>query len=136
MDVREIASRLGVRYVLEGSHRQLGQRVRITAQLIDATSGNHIWADRYERDLADIFAIQDDIADSVVGAIEPELLKTESRLSAARDKTQSSFVLSAEDEPSLRALEHQLKRDAGRCSRIRDFQLFVGDRRDDPTLIR
>ena len=53
-----------------------------------------------------------------------------------QEQTQSSFVLSSEDEPSLRALEHQLKRDAGRCSRIRDFQLFVGDRRDDPTLIR
>lgn len=78
IDVREIANRLGVRYVLEGSHRQAGQRLRITAQLIDATSGSHIWADRYERDIADIFAIQDDIADSVVGAIEPELLKTES----------------------------------------------------------
>ncbi|WP_439365305.1 winged helix-turn-helix domain-containing tetratricopeptide repeat protein [Bradyrhizobium sp. DASA03005] len=83
IDVREIASRLGVRYVLEGSHRQAGTRVRITAQLIDAASGSHIWAERYERDLADIFAIQDDIADSVVGAIEPELLKRESRVSAA-----------------------------------------------------
>jgi TolB-like protein len=83
-DVREIASQLGVRYVLEGSHRQAGQRVRITAQLIDAASGRHIWADRYERDRADIFAIQDDIADSVVGAIEPELLKRESHLSATR----------------------------------------------------
>ncbi|QOZ71904.1 tetratricopeptide repeat protein [Bradyrhizobium arachidis] len=79
IDVREIANRLGVRYVLEGSHRQAGQRMRITAQLIDATSGSHIWADRYERDVADIFAIQDAIADNVVGAIEPELLKTESR---------------------------------------------------------
>lgn len=84
IDVRQIASQLGVRYVLEGSHRQAGQRVRITAQLIDAATGSHLWADRYERDLADIFAIQDDIADCVVGAIEPELLKTESRQSAAR----------------------------------------------------
>ena len=53
-----------------------------------------------------------------------------------QEQTQSSFVLSSEDELSLRALEHQLKRDAGRCSWIRDFQLFVGNRRDDPTLIR
>ncbi|MES5485320.1 FlgO family outer membrane protein [Bradyrhizobium sp. INPA03-11B] len=83
IDVREIASRLGVRYVLEGSHRQSGKRVRITAQLIDAASGSHIWAERYERDIADIFAIQDDIADSVVGAIEPELLKKESHVSVA-----------------------------------------------------
>lgn len=82
IDVRDIASRLGVRYVLEGSHRQAGRRVRITSQLIDAETGSHIWADRYERDMADIFAIQDDIADSVAGAIEPELLKRESRRSA------------------------------------------------------
>ena len=83
LDVREIADRLGVRYVLEGSHQQLGGRVRIAAQLIDAADGSHIWADRYERDRADVFAIQDDIADSVVGAIEPQLLRTESRLVAA-----------------------------------------------------
>jgi len=83
-DVRQIANQLGVRYVLEGSHRLFGQRVRIAAQLIDAASGSHIWAERYERNLADIFAIQDEITDSVVGAIEPELLKAESRLSAAR----------------------------------------------------
>jgi TolB-like protein len=82
-DVRQIASQLGVRYVLEGSHRQFGQRVRIAAQLVDAASGSNIWAERYERDVADIFAIQDEITDSVVGAIEPELLKTESRLSVA-----------------------------------------------------
>lgn len=93
IDVRQIASRLGVRYVLEGSHRQLGQRVRIAAQLIDATSGNHIWADRYERDLADIFAIQDDIADSVVGAIEPELLRTEARLSATHGNDMTAWEL-------------------------------------------
>jgi TolB-like protein len=93
IDVREIANRLSVRYVLEGSHRQLAQRVRITAQLIEAESGSHIWADRYERDLADIFAIQDDIAESVVGAIEPELLRTESRLSAARTNDMTAWDL-------------------------------------------
>ncbi|MFL6838083.1 MAG: FlgO family outer membrane protein [Bradyrhizobium sp.] len=96
IDVREIASRLGVRYVLEGSHRQAGQRMRITAQLIDATSGRHIWADRYERDVADIFAIQDDIADSadsVVGAIEPELLKTESRQRTAHTAGMTAWDL-------------------------------------------
>jgi TolB-like protein len=93
VDVRQIASRLGVRYVLEGSHRRAGQRVRITAQLVDAASGSNIWADRYERDLADIFAIQDDIADSVAGAIEPELLKSESHLSAARDGDATAWEL-------------------------------------------
>jgi len=83
IDVREIAKRLGVRYVVEGSHHQVGHRIRIIAQLIDASTGSHIWAERYERDLADIFVIQDEITDSIVGAIEPELLKTESRLANA-----------------------------------------------------
>ena len=83
IDVREIAKRLGARYVVEGSHRQVEHRIRITAQLIDAKTGSHIWAERYERDVADIFVIQDEITDSVIGAIEPELLKTESRLAVA-----------------------------------------------------
>ncbi len=92
-DVRDIATRLGVRYVLEGSHRQAGNRVRVTAQLIDAANGRHIWADRYERDFADVFAIQDDIADNVVGAIEPELLKTESRQNAAQTGDMTAWQL-------------------------------------------
>lgn len=83
VDVREIAKRLGARYLVEGSHRQVGHRIRITAQLIDATTGSHIWAERYERDVADIFVIQDEITDSIIGAIEPQLLKTESRLADA-----------------------------------------------------
>ena len=82
-DVRQIANQLGVTYVVEGSHRQVGERIRITAQLVDATNGGHIWAERYERDLSDTFAIQDEITDSIVGAIEPELLKTKSRSTAA-----------------------------------------------------
>ena len=76
-DVREIARELGVRYVLEGSVRKAGERVRITAQLIDASDGSHIWADRYDRDLADIFAVQDEITETVVRAIEPELSRVE-----------------------------------------------------------
>jgi TolB-like protein len=83
VDVREIARRLGARYVVEGSHRRVGHRIRITAQLIDANTGSHIWAERYERDVADIFVIQDEITDSIIGAIEPQLLKTESRLADA-----------------------------------------------------
>lgn len=80
IDVREIAKRLGARYVVEGSHRQVGHRIRITAQLIDAATGSHIWAERYERDVADVFVIQDEITDSIIGAIEPVLLNTESRM--------------------------------------------------------
>jgi TolB-like protein/Flp pilus assembly protein TadD len=83
VDVREIAKRLGARYVVEGSHHQVGHRIRITAQLIDAIAGSCIWAERYERDVADIFVIQDEISDSVIGSIEPLLLNTESRLAHA-----------------------------------------------------
>ena len=68
---------LGVRYVLEGSVRKGGNRVRITAQLIDASTGNHIWADRYDGDLTDVFALQDEITKNVVAAIEPRLLEAE-----------------------------------------------------------
>ena len=78
VDVKQIGSQLGVRYVLEGSVRKSGQRVRITAQLIDASNGNHIWADRYDGDLSDVFALQDRITNSVVAAIEPHLLEAES----------------------------------------------------------
>ena len=72
-DVRQVARELGVRYVLEGSVRRAGSRLRITAQLIDAITGNHIWAERYDREMADIFAVQDEITQSVVAAIEPQL---------------------------------------------------------------
>ncbi len=76
-DVQAVARDLGVRYVLEGSVRKSGDRVRITAQLIDGETGNHLWAERYDRDLEDIFAVQDEITLTVVGAIEPELSKAE-----------------------------------------------------------
>lgn len=84
IDVKKVARELGVRYILEGSVRRSAQAIRITAQLIDATTGNHIWAERYDRGLSDIFAIQDEITGRVAGAIEPELLKTESRRVASR----------------------------------------------------
>jgi TolB-like protein/Flp pilus assembly protein TadD len=77
VDVRQVSRELGVRYVLEGSVRKAGTRLRITSQLIDAMTGNHIWAERYDRELADIFAVQDEIAQSVVSAIEPQLYAAE-----------------------------------------------------------
>jgi len=77
VDVKQIGRELGVRYVLEGSVRKAGNRLRITAQLVDATNGNHIWAERYDRELADIFAVQDDITERVVATIEPELYAAE-----------------------------------------------------------
>ncbi len=73
VDVKQVARELGVRYVLEGSVRKAGSRVRISAQLIDAATGNHVWAERYDRELADIFDLQDEITATIVGAIEPEL---------------------------------------------------------------
>jgi len=76
-DVRRVALDLGVRYVLEGSVRRVANRVRITAQLVDGGTGNHIWADRYDRDLEDIFAVQDEITQVVVGTIEPALARAE-----------------------------------------------------------
>src|SRR6266849_6516492 len=77
VDVKRVARELGVRYVLEGSVRKGGNRVRITAQLIDAETNNHIWADHYDGDLTDIFTLQDDITKKIVAAVEPKLLEAE-----------------------------------------------------------
>ena len=87
VDVKQVARDLGVRYVLEGSVRKSGDRVRITGQLIDAETGTHLWAQRYDRSLDDIFDIQDEITESVVGAIEPEILMMEGRRIVNRAKT-------------------------------------------------
>jgi adenylate cyclase len=77
VDVKQVAQELGVRYVLEGSVRKAGNRVRITGQLIDTATGAHIWADRFDGALDDIFALQDQVASSVAGAIEPRLRQSE-----------------------------------------------------------
>ena len=77
IDVRQVARELGTRYVLEGSVRRAGERVRLTAQLIEAQTGRNLWAERYDRLLDDIFAVQDEITMSVIGAIEPNLRKVE-----------------------------------------------------------
>jgi len=74
VDVREVARKLGVSHVLEGSVRKVGNRVRISAQLIDGTTGDHVWAERYDRDLTDIFAIQDELSEAIVRALKLELL--------------------------------------------------------------
>ena len=77
VDVKQVGRELGVRYVLEGSVRRGGTRLRITAQLVEAETGNHVWAERYDRDIGDIFAVQDEITERVVAAIEPELYAAE-----------------------------------------------------------
>jgi adenylate cyclase len=84
VDVTQIARQLGVAYVLSGSLRRVSDRVRISAQLIEADTGGSLWAERYDRDLTDIFALQDEIAGQVAAAIEPELLRRESQRVAAR----------------------------------------------------
>jgi TolB-like protein len=83
IDVKTVARELGVRYLLEGSTRKAGNRVRVNAQLIEATTGGHLWAERYDRDLADIFAVQDEITASVSGAVLPTVERSE-RERAAR----------------------------------------------------
>jgi len=77
VDIKEVGRRLGVRYVLEGSVRKASGKVRITGQLIDAATGAHLWADRFERDLTDVFALQDEVTIAVVSAIQPKMLQTE-----------------------------------------------------------
>jgi TolB-like protein/Flp pilus assembly protein TadD len=77
VDVKQVSRELGVRYVLEGSVRRVGKRLRITAQLVDAMSGGHHWAERYDRNLGDVFSVQDEITRSVAAAIEPHLLAAE-----------------------------------------------------------
>jgi adenylate cyclase len=89
VDVRQVGRELGVRYVLEGSVRKAGERVRITGQLIDALSGAHLWADRFEGTLADVFELQDRVAESVAGAIEPTLRGAE--IERARRKPTGSL---------------------------------------------
>ncbi len=75
--LKQVADELGVGYVVEGSVRKVGDRVRITAQLNDVATGSHIWAERYDRDLADVFAVQDEITEAIVAAIEPQLYAAE-----------------------------------------------------------
>jgi adenylate cyclase len=77
VDIKQVGRELGVRYVLEGSVRKAGNRIRITGQLIDAVTGAHLWAERYDRDLSNIFALQDEISASVAGIIEPALAAAE-----------------------------------------------------------
>jgi len=77
VDVKQIGRELGVRYVLEGSVRRAGNRIRVTGQLIDALSGTHVWADRFDRDLTDIFAVQDELTREIIGALRLKLTDSE-----------------------------------------------------------
>ncbi|MBI2736104.1 MAG: winged helix-turn-helix domain-containing protein [Rhodospirillales bacterium] len=77
VNIKQVGQELGVNYVVEGSVRKLGDRVRITAQLNDVTTGSHIWAERYDRNLADVFAVQDEITEAIVAAVEPQIYAAE-----------------------------------------------------------
>src|SRR6266404_4094808 len=153
VDVKRVGRELGVRYVLEGSVRKAGQRVRITAQLIDALTSTHLWADRFEGSLEDVFELQDKVASSVAGVIEPALQAAETVRSAHRPTNDltaydlylrayamvlSSTALAPE---ALRLLERAIEHDprhgpalawAATC-RVR---LLLDDRSKDPAADR
>ncbi len=85
VDVKQVSSDLGVRYVLEGSVRKSGNRLRITAQLIDATNGQHVWAEKYDRDVVDIFDVQDEVTEAIVAAVAPEFVSSEVKKAKRKD---------------------------------------------------
>lgn len=85
VDVKRVGHELGVRYILEGGVRKSGNRVRITAQLIDVVNGSHVWAEKFDRDMADLFAVQDEITHYIVGAVAPELLAAEMERARRKD---------------------------------------------------
>jgi len=85
IDVKKIGNELGVAYVLEGSVRKAGNRLRINAQLIDAATGNHVWAARYDREITDIFDIQDEINQAIIGAVAPEFVSAELKRTRQKD---------------------------------------------------
>jgi adenylate cyclase len=84
VDVKQVSRELGVRYLLEGSVRRAGSRVRVSAQLVDADTGSHLWAERYDRDVTDVFAVQDEITDAVAAAIEPRVAEMERQRAVRR----------------------------------------------------
>ncbi|MEK9284871.1 MULTISPECIES: adenylate/guanylate cyclase domain-containing protein [unclassified Bradyrhizobium] len=84
VDVRQVGRELGVRYVLEGSVRKAGGRIRVTAQLIEAATSNHVWAERYDRDLADVFAVQDELTEALTTALAPAIADAELRRAMRR----------------------------------------------------
>ncbi|MDH3688141.1 MAG: adenylate/guanylate cyclase domain-containing protein [Gammaproteobacteria bacterium] len=116
IDVKDVSTKLGVRYVVEGSVRRAGNRVRITAQLIDAVEDNHLWAERYDRDLEDIFAVQDEVTHTIVTTIEPHLASTE-RQRARRKPTESLGAW----ELYQRGLWHLYQNNAEDSTRALDF---------------
>src|SRR5690349_17881164 len=154
VDVKQVGRELGVRYVLEGSVRKGGNRVRITAQLIEAESDAHLWAERFDGSLEDVFELQDRVATSVAGVIEPTLQVAEAARSAERPTTDltaydlylraHALALSWEKSATIRSLElleHAIERDphygaALAQAAARHFELHVNGWTDDPEASR
>lgn len=107
VDIKQAAHELGARYVLEGSVRKSGARVRIAAQLIDGANGHHLWAERYDRDLEDIFEVQDDMAQRIAAVVAPELDKAElQRSTDKRSEDLDAWDLCLRAKPLLREKTH------------------------------
>jgi adenylate cyclase len=148
VDVKQVGRELGVRYVLEGSVRKAGQRVRITGQLIDAVTGAHLWADRFDGPLEDVFDLQDKVASSVAGVIEPALQAAETARSANRPtddlaaydlclRASAMYLSSARNIPeALRLLKQAIRRDprygpALAWAALCCYRLLLDDRTED-----
>jgi len=138
VDVRQVGRELGVRYVLEGSVRKAGNRVRITGQLIEAATGTHLWAERYDRALEDIFAVQDEITHAIIGAIAPGILAAEiqrSRGKEAAELGQWERLMRAhwhirrftgeDSKEAIRLLEELLKRQPDNALALADLALAL-----------
>jgi adenylate cyclase len=153
IDVKQVGRELGVRYVLEGSVRKAGDRVRITGQLIDAMTGVHLWADRFDGSLEDVFELQDKVASSVAGVIEPALQAAETARSAGRptsDLTAYDLYLRAyamnlssraQNTEALRLVEKAIAREprygpALAWAAVCCFRLVVDGRGEDPAAAR
>jgi TolB-like protein/class 3 adenylate cyclase/predicted ATPase len=152
-DVKRVGRELGVRYVLEGSVRKSGNRVRITAQLIDAETGGHLWADHFEGRLEDVFDLQDKVASGVAGVIEPALEAAETARSTGRPtadltaydlylRAHAMVVSSAARTPeALRLFEQAIERDPGYGPALTwaafcCYALLIDDRSEDPAADR
>jgi adenylate cyclase len=153
VDVKRVGRELGVRYVLEGSVRKIGNRVRITGQLIDAATEMHLWADHFDGSLEDVFDLQDKVASSVAGVIEPALQVVETTRSANRPtsdltaydlylRAYAIFLSSARQIPeALRLMEQAIARDplyrpALAWAAVCSFRLLLDDRSEDPVTDR
>ncbi len=123
VDIKAVSQELGVRYVLEGSVRKSGNRARISVQLIDAATGNHLWAERYDRELTDVFVVQDEITETVVATIEPQLYVAESE----RAKRKPPESLDAWDL-AMRSMHHLWRMTAPDNARAQELLQAAIDR--------